>query len=362
MSDGQILHGANKSFFKGSSAFTRGLKNEKFNDQRGTVIKWVSDKQRWAIKLFQPQLKGQEILVSEDNLHFDHYAVHEMVKLPSHLKLKDVENCGEALYSTTDLQKSQVIFEDRPMMVVYNGNTAFESRWNLYFGTENERGPTAPVLKAFAELTDGDQSQEYISDAEILFNKILRASMDEEQAKGFGASKQGKEFIASEAERIAGVLARWQSNSHAFPLRGSNDVAQGDAVSALFRFGSKMLHSCEPNCVCTVDPDVGVMSVRALRDIKAGELITNSYMGNKAEFMNLALGERRTLIRSSRGFLCVCSRCVREQEEITQQMRSNIAKARSAEEEVKSKDTSGPYPSNEVKSKDAKQEKAVGGQ
>merc|ERR1719356_1185369 len=111
-------------------------------------------------------------------------------------------------------------------------------------------------------------------------------------------------------------------NSHGFPLPGHdinmNSAGSNESISALFRFASKMLHSCEPNCEITVDPRQGILTARAKRRIKAGDLITNSYAGNTPDFMNKNFEDRRKKLNKERGFKCICTRCIREEKDHAQ--------------------------------------------
>merc|ERR1711879_583279 len=102
--------------------------------------------------------------------------------------------------------------------------------------------------------SDGGLVEEYLGDATTMFEKMIKLNMGEQKAKEFKKSPQGKKFVEGEAHRIAGVLTRWQSNSRDFPMLGGG----AGKISALFRLGSKMNHSCEPNCIMTVEPEKGV--------------------------------------------------------------------------------------------------------
>merc|ERR1711879_41577 len=88
-------------------------------------------------------------------------------------------------------------------------------------------------------------------------------------------SPELKPKVDAEVRRIAIVLAKWQTNGHSFGKR-ADDCADW---SALYHFGSKMLHSCEPNCERSVCPDTGRLIVSASRAIGKGEHLTIDYMG-----------------------------------------------------------------------------------
>merc|ERR1719224_303213 len=138
-------------------------------------------------------------------------------------------------------------------------NTYFECRWNLYFALENDRGPKSPVLKAFNDYSVGGDHmlKEYLSDAAIVFQKVLQATgRKEAEIKQF--CEMQSEFVKEEYERIAGVLARWQTNSHNFAICTQMDQ------SVLFRFTSRMQHSCDPNVLLCIDSDTGTCVTKTL--------------------------------------------------------------------------------------------------
>lgn len=104
--------------------------------------------------------------------------------------------------------------------------------------------------------------------------------------------------------------------------------------AALFEYGSKMSHSCNPNTIPETFPaslpnESSTAGYRAIRPIKAGEQITFSYVGNSFEKLNPQLlceagprvafsssniftmptRSRRKFVLEQRGFVCRCSRC-----------------------------------------------------
>eukprot|EP00927_Polykrikos_kofoidii_P022340 TRINITY_DN20887_c0_g1_i1.p1 TRINITY_DN20887_c0_g1~~TRINITY_DN20887_c0_g1_i1.p1 ORF type:complete len:343 (+),score=71.69 TRINITY_DN20887_c0_g1_i1:71-1030(+) len=311
-----MIHGVEKCFYEDCSAWTQNVQNAQFDKQRVTVKKFFAEKQRWAVELYEPKFQGKQILMKEDNLRFDFFAVQTPSTLPHCLRCKGTSGKDEGLFTTSAIEAGELVMTEEPIMIVANADdVGFESRWNLYFGIENEKGPNAPVLKAFAELSNGGLVESLMVDAKTMLNRVLSVSMNEQQMKQFEASAQGKAFRAEEERRIAQVLAVWQANSHAYPLKGAGSARVGAAVSALFRFTSKMNHSCEPNVMATVDPREGIVSVRTLQSVSPGDELVCSYLGDKEEFMSLPLEERREKVKDARGFHCLCTRCVREEAE-----------------------------------------------
>eukprot|EP00906_Rhabdomonas_costata_P010622 RCo014934 len=86
----------------------------------------------------------------------------------------------------------------------------------------------------------------------------------------------------------------------------SHMLGDGTKMSALFYMGSKVTHSCQPNCMAM---GLGTkLSYRALHDIPKGELITFSYISGFDLWKSTPV--RRALLRETRFFTCVCQRCV----------------------------------------------------
>merc|ERR1719343_1545352 len=125
--------------------------------------------------------------------------------------------------------------------------------------------------------------------------------------------KGSERFVDEQTTVIAGVLARWQSNGHLFPLRGHirEGNVRDNSLSALYCYLAKLNHSCEPNTRFDVDAGTGRMVVYALRAIKAGEELTSDYIGHGPTFRTMSVEDRRALIRP-RGFVCLCTKCLRE--------------------------------------------------
>lgn len=70
------------------------------------------------------------------------------------------------------------------------------------------------------------------------------------------------------------VLWIYRLNAHSF------DVRNHDGLSALFETGSKLTHSCTPNTLYQSTNALG--EHRAVADIKKGDLLTTSYIDDKA--------------------------------------------------------------------------------
>ena len=81
--------------------------------------------------------------------------------------------------------------------------------------------------------------------------------------------------------------------------------------TALFYLGSKVAHSCEPNCSytskivnSTIDGDNDVLVYSAIKPIKAGDILSFSYINPR-----LSTVERRAILRREKDFFCECCKC-----------------------------------------------------
>jgi len=299
--------------FPGCYAFLGQLNAAEYSNQRCIVKEHVAEKDRWAIKLWDPKFKGKQILVRVENITFDCFARagEDLPKLPSHLRVSPAGVCGNGLFCEDDWPSGKIILEEDPLMVVANrdGDSGFEARWNLYFALENDRGVKDPTLRAFREMSDGgnDFVKRHIDDATTMFKKLLKISgRNDTEVQTMFVSPEYQDFVNEEILRISAVLARWQANSHGYSVPSQDR-------SALFRYTAKMQHSCDPNCSLHVHPETGRCVVTANRPIRAGDQLTNSYMGESSGFHEMNVEARRKKL-ATRGFVCICDRCVRESE------------------------------------------------
>lgn len=114
-------------------------------------------------------------------------------------------------------------------------------------------------------------------------------------------------------ETIFKILSVLSFNSHAYQGVGTvfcetTIPAEGSrAGSALFYLASKVAHSCEPNLMYTSKRVKNSMSYFALKDIKAGDMLTFNYI-LESDTVRPTPG-RRLKLRESKDFNCCCSKC-----------------------------------------------------
>eukprot|EP00440_Ansanella_granifera_P050758 gb/GFBE01055011.1/.p1 GENE.gb/GFBE01055011.1/~~gb/GFBE01055011.1/.p1 ORF type:complete len:373 (+),score=84.44 gb/GFBE01055011.1/:1-1119(+) len=298
-----MIRGDECGFFAGSHVVLGNMANPEYSHQPCIIKEFVRDKQLWKVKILDPTLEGQGLLVKEKLMMFDWYAAppERLAKLPAYLRVSRVADAGNALFCDKDVQEGVEILDEPPLMVVTNKN-AMLARWKLFREMRRELGPKAPALVALDEFTDGGITGDYMDDASTLLRRDAAATSEEPAVS------------LTEVRQLAGVLARWQSNSLSVSA-----VTPGQSQSALFRYACKANHSCDANCVTIFDMETGNMILRTNRAIRSGEQLTISYFGADPDFMVLSVKERRKQL-SKRDFVCCCSRCVREGGEMPQSM------------------------------------------
>lgn len=311
-----MIRGCAKRFFSGSKCFLGKMASEDLSNEACIVKSYFEDTQRWAVALLHPRFEGKVVLVREEKLKFDCYAADYEFDppppLPSYLFVHDFGDCGHALCCNEDVDEGTLLLDESPLMVVRDTGDAVNSRWNVYFSAMHREGPESPIIMAFNELADGDVIDEYIPDATNIFKEIVTKAGGDEMFN----RPDFKAKVDAEAKRIATVLARWQTNGQSFRPQGCDDR---DGQSALYRFGSKMLHSCEANCKRIVSEDSGKLVVRSKCAIRQGEQLTIDFMGGALD--SFSVDERRLQLRK-RGFVCQCSQCFGESHTIGEETQS----------------------------------------
>eukprot|EP00747_Dinoflagellata_sp_TGD_P170705 gnl/TRDRNA2_/TRDRNA2_202956_c0_seq1.p1 gnl/TRDRNA2_/TRDRNA2_202956_c0~~gnl/TRDRNA2_/TRDRNA2_202956_c0_seq1.p1 ORF type:complete len:304 (+),score=28.18 gnl/TRDRNA2_/TRDRNA2_202956_c0_seq1:123-1034(+) len=299
-----MICGQEQCFFPESKCFLGKMSAMDLSDESCVIKQYVTEKQRWEVQLMHPRFNGRHVLVNDSKLIFDYFvAPPDLFSFsPEHIFVADTGACGKGLYCSKNVDRGGVVFEEKPFMVVRNDGDAFMSRWNLYCRALREHGPHSPIIHAFNELADGGVVDEYVTCAAKMVQELSQNS------RGTDMPNTNVDKIFGKIGVIAIVLARWQTNGDSFRPTGR------EGQSAIWRFASKMNHSCEANCTREVSRESGCVVVRAARDIHRGDPLTSDYMGGDAAFHGLPVEGRRQRLKA-RGFTCACSRCARESEE-----------------------------------------------
>ncbi|KAG5184478.1 hypothetical protein JKP88DRAFT_181232, partial [Tribonema minus] len=113
-------------------------------------------------------------------------------------------------------------------------------------------------------------------------------------------------------ETTFNVLSIAAFNAHAFHTSASTAAELAAPSSSLkptgsaqlFHMESQAAHSCDPNCIQTTQAPLGYLTFRAIRPIKAGELVTIAYVD-----ATKSTEERRKELARTQDYLCVCPQC-----------------------------------------------------
>jgi hypothetical protein len=88
---------------------------------------------------------------------------------------------------------------------------------------------------------------------------------------------------------------------------GSSFSPSSAGKSALFLFGSKVAHSCNPNVTYSSRTSDGKLEYKVIRPINTGDMITFSYI---TELLETPTHIRRIRLVETKAFLCRCPRCM----------------------------------------------------
>lgn len=298
-----MLCGSSERFFRGSKCFLGKMSTDDLSGEPCIIKNYCAEKERWAVQLFHPRFNGKQVLVREDKIRFDSFLAEwrDLPKPPPHLSVRASSECGNALCSEQHVDAGCILLDESPFMIARNDGNAYMARWNLYFFTSHFQGADGAVMSAFNALSDGNVIDDYIPQADREFRRIL-----ESQGRGKILNDPAmKQSLPSELRRIATVFAKWQTNGHSFWYHGCTE-----SKSALYHLGSKILHSCDPNCKFKISPETGNLIVEAIRGIRKGEELTLDYMAG-TDLSALSVDARRAKL-AKRGFTCRCKRCICE--------------------------------------------------
>lgn len=88
---------------------------------------------------------------------------------------------------------------------------------------------------------------------------------------------------------------------------GGGPVAALGAGSALYALASLFNHSCDPCLDVQFPGNNALLTLRAARDVDAGEQLTISYVD-----VGAGVTQRQRSLHHAYGFRCRCARCVEE--------------------------------------------------
>ncbi len=116
---------------------------------------------------------------------------------------------------------------------------------------------------------------------------------------------------------ILKLLAILASNAHQYygsDIESADNLRQYESMVgstydgklALYLFGSKVQHSCNPNATYSSKTSDGALEYKVVRPIKAGDEVSFSYIG---DLFHTPTFLRREKLNREKDFFCTCDRC-----------------------------------------------------
>lgn len=207
---------------------------------------------------------------------------------------------GYGVVATRDLQAGERVLAERPL-----------AAWRLAT-TRDGRGDVAQLDGVVSALS-GEASEAFWNLVDV-HGPGLR--FDGAEGKISEQSTSVVDGGGFEEKSAAGV---WASN--AFLLEASDcfsaaaddddDDDEGEreraTASGVFATCSRLNHACAPNCYAAWNPELGVQTLHALRDLPRGTELTIAYLGGAA-WDSTRAHRQAQLLRKYR-FVCDCAQC-----------------------------------------------------
>lgn len=208
---------------------------------------------------------------------------------------------GRVLIATKNYNIGDIVLKEKPLVV-------YKSLRELFYKVTNELSSKDKDLLYDMHHRDFQDNPPMFEECKNLMNESLNV-IDNDLLNNF-LNTSGISM-----NDIHKILHISNFNSHKFI--GSDSGYRESTIddepnrTALFYLGSKVAHSCEPNCIYTSKLIDGTnnsddfLAYIAIRPIKVGDIISFSYI-NPIESTEV----RRTLLRRSKDFFCECQKCI----------------------------------------------------
>jgi SET domain len=191
--------------------------------------------------------------------------------------------------SSGDAEKGSRIIREKPVIVWAS------SDWGDFFSR-------------FEQLEQCDQD----GILDMFHPPFSAPSMMALERTAFGIAKS----VSMETSKVLKLLAICNTNAHEhfgnrnqvyFETAATNGMRLGSGKSALFLYASKVAHSCNPNTSYSSKTDDGSLEYKVIQSIKAGDMVTFSYLD---KIWETPTHVRRTQLINSKSFLSQCERCI----------------------------------------------------
>jgi hypothetical protein len=199
---------------------------------------------------------------------------------------------GRHLIATCDIPLGEVVLSESPLLVWENpkkDSTVGIFNYVVAFLALPSAQQQQVLDMKYPELLTTPRMARYIPVAEELHKNPKCSSLSVEQ--------------------IHTLIAVAESNCHQYYGTGSLAELKAKpttAKAALFYLGSKVNHSCRPNLQYSSQNSDGHLKYKAICDIKEGDELTFSYIG---ELFSTMSAQRRATLKAEKNFDCHCERC-----------------------------------------------------
>ena len=295
-----------------------------------TITAFDAETGKWVVRL---QGKGSDdgelVYASEKALRLVYCLLPTSLsraKVHCHLAFEDLQGmCGRGLITKQFIKAGSILWEDRPIIVVYHGDTSrhehSHAQWlahvELTARAEQEQelhghaGEWAAALAAFEDLAFYETATGSVRNGATSTCARYARSV-------FGMKRNSQK---SPQQYVADVLMRFRCNAIGGFCNGATSGEPLFGASAVYAFTSRINHSCAPSVTViakekllggtdvTADGDVIVACAR--RDLNPGERLTFCYAAEMS--LDWDVQQRQAFLRTNMGFTCGCERCVAEE-------------------------------------------------
>eukprot|EP01012_Entosiphon_sulcatum_P029092 TRINITY_DN3535_c1_g2_i1.p3 TRINITY_DN3535_c1_g2~~TRINITY_DN3535_c1_g2_i1.p3 ORF type:complete len:465 (-),score=106.06 TRINITY_DN3535_c1_g2_i1:959-2353(-) len=217
--------------------------------------------------------------------------------------INKTENFGEAAFATRDISAGEVVLEESPLLWFKAQDTPLHKQLDE-IGMAHGLPPTS-LYPLYDFIKSPTQTQDLI--LQSLYCPDIEAP-----PQYLGACGEIHQRVPDFAYLTAQKLVR-------FLLIVDVNLHKDHHGERLYYYATKFAHSCNPN-MYWAGPEGAILQYCAMRPIKAGEMLTFSYIGYAFNMVRGTAQRRREL--QQLGFVCQCQRCT--QADLSRRMRCPV--------------------------------------
>lgn len=225
---------------------------------------------------------------------------------------------GAVTVSTRDIRQGEILFQEPALVVVY---PARDLSWlaALRKGLEARNASLAWTLCTALHLLTAEDWGDLVPPGLPMLSRSARAQLMELCASDDGTLAELAAWTVGElsvgdawgetlgvADRLADVASRVLSNGFEVVDMFAKPPTHAHAV---FHRTSFLNHSCKPTATWEFDSATG-MTVRASRDVAAGEELTISYI--QEPWLSMRTQPRKQYLKQTFRFDCACAACLED--------------------------------------------------